>query len=153
MTGDNAIGSGISYRQACPGAMRGGGILSGEVIQALTIVGVSVAIVAWIAFVFVGQEKRESEILAMDPNWRLEEEATGRCAACQGAGTRLEVRALPTLSTLARVSCFRCGGNGKPPPPDVVRQWPKELGPTRFVRQQGEWLRFKKDVFRKRMHR
>ncbi|MDQ1357656.1 MAG: hypothetical protein QOG44_2029 [Acidimicrobiaceae bacterium] len=123
-------------------------------IQALTIVGMSIAIVVWLAFVFVAREKRESEILAMDPNWRLEEEATGRCAACQGAGTRLEVRALPTLSTLARVTCFRCGGTGEPPPLEIVQQWPKYWpGPAQAVRQQRLWLTFKKDALRKRMHR
>ncbi len=124
-------------------------------IQALTIVGASIAIVAWIAFVFVAREKRESEFLAMDPDWRLEEEATSRCAACQGAGTRLEVRALPSVSTLARVTCFRCGGNGKPPPPGVVQQWPASLGPgpAQIVRQEREWLRFKTYAFRKRMRR
>jgi len=126
----------------------------GEVIQALTIVGVSIAIVASIAFVFVAREKRESELWAMDPNWRLEEEATGRCAACQGAGTRLEVSALATLSTLARVTCFRCGGTGEPPPPDIVQQWPKYWsGPTQVIRQERLWLTFKKDAIRKRMHR
>jgi hypothetical protein len=129
------------------------GNLGGEVIQALTIVAGSMAIVAWIAFVLVAHERRESEIVAMDPIWRLEEEATGRCAACQGAGTRLEIRALPTLSTLARVTCFRCGGNGEPPPSDIVRQWPKSVGPARFVRQEREWLAFKKYAFRKRVHR
>jgi hypothetical protein len=124
------------------------------VIQALTIVGVSIAIIAWLGLVLVAREKRGSEFVAMDPNWRLEEEATGRCAACQGAGTRLEVRALPTLSTLARVVCFRCGGTGDPPPLDVVQQWPKYWpGQAEFVRQQRVWLTFKKGALRKRMHR
>jgi hypothetical protein len=126
------------------------GTLSCAVIQALTIVGVSIVITAVVAFIVLSPGKGALEL---DPEFRVEESRTGRCAACQGAGTRLEVRAGPTASTLARVTCFRCGGSGEPPPDGVVRQAPKDFGPAKLVRIERDWWSYKRIAFRNRLHR
>ncbi len=119
-------------------------------LQAFAIVGGSIAVAALLVCLFAWHEKVESDTLAMDPRFRLEEAVSGTCAACGGAGRRMEVRAGPTMSTPVLALCFRCGGTGMPPPPGVVRQRPKEAPVVGLLRRERDWLEYKQQAWRDR---
>jgi hypothetical protein len=94
------------------------------VIAIAVVVALALAGCTWLwARTVAARMKHQGE------EFRQTEAKTGRCAACDGVGTRIE--GLPGLpqATLGQVECYRCGGTGLPPPPDrVPALWPTPLG-------------------------
>jgi hypothetical protein len=93
-------------------------VLAVAVALTLTLVGAT----WWWARTISGKVRQQ------DHELRPVEEQTGRCGACDGAGTRIEVFAGRSASQ-SMVTCFRCGGTGEPPEagriPDLM---PSPLG-------------------------
>ena len=101
----------------------------GPVTAVLVVFAVAVAL----TFALVGAtwwwaRTISSKMRQQDHELRPVEEETGRCGACDGAGTRIEVFVGRSASE-AMVTCFRCGGTGEPPEegriPDLM---PSPLG-------------------------
>lgn len=59
--------------------------------------------------------KASARMAELDASFRPIEAQTGVCEACEGAGTRLE--AVDSLVPVEMRTCYRCGGDGVPPPP------------------------------------
>jgi hypothetical protein len=66
---------------------------------------------------FVVARRAAARMSALDARLRPIEAETGKCAVCDGAGSRIEVITGPHSVEDAIVTCFRCGGTGLPLPP------------------------------------
>lgn len=65
-----------------------------------------------VALAWFPARRLAARMLAIDAELRPGEDASGECGACDGLGTRIEHYA----EGPARVTCYRCGGSGEPPP-------------------------------------
>jgi hypothetical protein len=81
----------------------------------LVFAAVGAVTLALVGVTYAAMHKVVRDEAALDPELRGREAVTGLCAACDGAGTRIE----PGLGTSGRrVRCWRCDGSGEPPPLD-----------------------------------
>jgi hypothetical protein len=88
------------------------------VIAIVVIFCVAFALAGTLAAVsFLGSRRFANRMALLDARLRPLEAVSGRCEACQGAGTRLEPQPVPASgAVMGRATCFRCGGTGLPPP-------------------------------------
>jgi hypothetical protein len=105
---------------------------------------VVITVVALAALLIVGgtwwwARRITERMRRQDTELRPIEAETGRCAACDGAGTRIEGLPGVPQATQGQVQCYRCGGTGLPPPPGRVPDLaPTALGLTlRQLRHRG----------------
>jgi len=122
-------------------------------LETLIIVGVSISFAAVAVGFLMWRRRVDAQYAAQDLAFRCVEANTGKCAACDGAGRRLQIHAGPTASSLASVVCFRCGGRGEPPPSGIVKQRPIVSRRVAVARADAEWLRYKRRVLRDRLSR
>lgn len=90
--------------------------MSAVIVVCLTAVGFTLLLVGatwWWARSIAEKMRRQDAAL------RPMEAQTGRCGACDGAGTRIEVSGGRSPSQ-HMVDCYRCGGTGEPPDDDRI---------------------------------
>jgi len=100
-----------------------------RVTAVLVVLAIAAAVtLAVVAVMSLWARNIAAKMKKLDAELRPVEAETGRCGACDGAGTRIEVFASRGASQ-GIVTCFRCGGTGKPPPPDRIPDlMPSPLG-------------------------
>ena len=85
-----------------------------EVLIALAIASAVSALLAGLTF-WVAR-RASDQMTKADEELRPRERQTGQCAACEGAGTRIETFPGRSGPNVQMVTCFRCGGDGLPLP-------------------------------------
>lgn len=114
----------------------------------MLLVFVAVVVVAglMVGVSFVAARRLADRAAALDAKLRPIESRSGRCEACEGAGTRIESR--PTVanaSNVARSTCFRCGGTGLPPVVGEAAVAPGATPLGLMVREIAGYLRVRRD--------
>jgi hypothetical protein len=85
------------------------------VTAALVVFGIAVAVtLTLVGGTWLWSRAIAKKMRRQDANLRPIEAETGRCGACDGAGTRIDVFVGRSASE-RMVTCFRCGGTGEPP--------------------------------------
>lgn len=74
------------------------------------------AVVAGTTFVVMRGARRhvDRRLAELEPGLRAEEAETGRCGACHGAGSRMEVTSSGAHAGLREMVCYRCHRTGAP---------------------------------------
>jgi hypothetical protein len=85
-------------------------------VDVLIVVGGLVLISVGVAgLTFLMMRKAAAKAADIDRRLRPVEAKTGRCGACDGAGTRIEVVRSRLGASQVQRTCWRCGGSGLPP--------------------------------------
>jgi hypothetical protein len=104
----------------------------------LVVIVASVVSALMVGITFRLARKASAQMTNLDAELRPQEQRTGRCAACDGAGTRVEAFPGRSGPTVQMVDCFRCGGNGLPLPPGEIARLPGASPLRRSIRQLTE---------------
>ena len=122
-------------------------------LEVFTVLAAASAVSVLVAGVtFCLARSASAQMTKLDAELRPQEQRTGRCAACDGAGTRIETFPGRSGPNVQMVDCFRCGGDGLPLPSGQTGRLPAASPLRHTIGQLKQALELRRPSQRRNKH-